>query len=136
MSNEFWLNLPVRNVKKSKEFFAALGFSFHPRHVNSDEMASLQIGDNKTIIMLFDEKTFQGFTNNAIADTSKGTEALLSIEVESKEKVDEIVEKAVLAGGKKYCEPNDQGWMYGSGFIDLDGHRWNLLYMDKSKIPD
>ncbi|WP_261301958.1 VOC family protein [Paenibacillus andongensis] len=135
MTKEFWLNLPVKDLKKSKEFFTALGFSFHPRHQNSHDAAGLLIGNSNVIVMLFPESSFKSFTKNEIADTKLGTEVLLSFDAESKEEVDEMLEKAVKAGGTIYGEPHDQGWMYGAGFTDLDGHRWNVLYMDMSKMP-
>lgn len=136
MTKEFWLNLPVKDLKKSKEFFAQLGFSFHPRHLNSDDAAGLVIGDKNVLVMLFPESTFKRFTNHEIADTKQATEVLLSIDAESKEEVDDLIKKAVEAGGTIYGKPHDQGWMYGAGFTDLDGHRWNVLYMDMSKMPN
>ncbi|BBH20115.1 glyoxalase [Paenibacillus baekrokdamisoli] len=136
MTKEIWINLPVKDVKKSKEFFIQLGFSLNPRHGNTDDKASLVIGDKNVIVMLFPEPTFKKFTGNEIADTKQGTEVLISIDAESKEEVDEIVKKAVKAGGTIYGKPHDQGWMYGAGFADLDGHRWNVLYMDMSKMPE
>lgn len=135
MTKEFWLNLPVKDLQKSKEFFAQLGFTFHPRHEHSEELAGMFVGHSPVIIMLFPESAFQGFTNNEIADTTKGTEMLISFDAESREEVDEVLAKAVKAGGTIYGKPTDQGWMYGGGFIDLDGHRWNVLYMDQSKMP-
>lgn len=135
MTKEFWLNLPVKDLQKSKEFFAQLGFTFHPRHEHSEELAGMFIGHSPVIIMLFPESAFQGFTNNEIADTTKGTEMLISFDAESREEVDEVLAKAVKAGGTIYGKPTDQGWMYGGGFIDLDGHRWNVLYMDQSQMP-
>lgn len=135
MTKEFWLNLPVKDLQKSKEFFAQLGFTFHPRHEHSEELAGMFVGHSPVIIMLFPESAFQGFTNNEIADTTKGTEMLISFDAESREEVDEVLAKAVKAGGTIYGKPTDQGWMYGGGFIDLDGHRWNVLYMDQSRMP-
>lgn len=135
MTKEFWLNLPVKDLQKSKEFFAQLGFTFHPRHEHSEELAGMFVGHSPVIIMLFPETAFQGFTNNEIADTTKGTEMLISFDAESREEVDEVLAKAVKAGGTIYGKPTDQGWMYGGGFVDLDGHRWNVLYMDQSKMP-
>lgn len=136
MPKELWMNLPVKDLKKSKEFFTKLGFSFHPRHINSDDMAGLLIGEKKVMIMLFPESTFKTFTKNEIADTKQATEVLFSIGAQSKEEVDDMVKIAVEAGGTTYGEPLDQGWMYGAGFADLDGHRWNVLYMDMSKMPE
>ncbi|KRE49535.1 VOC family protein [Paenibacillus sp. Soil522] len=135
MAKEFWINLPVKDLNKSKEFFTKLGFSFHPRHENSDEAAGLLIGDKNVIVMLFPESTFKKFTRNEITDTKQATEVLLSIDAESREEVDEMVRKAVKAGGTVFSEPGGQGWMYGAGFADLDGHRWNVLYMDMSQMP-
>ena len=86
--------------------------------------------------MLFDETAFKSFTNNEIADTKQATEVLLSIDAESKEEVDEMVMKAVNAGGKSNHKPSEmKGWMYGCVFTDLDGHQWNVLYMNMDKAP-
>lgn len=135
MTKEFWINLPVKDLNKSKEFFTKIGFSFHPRHLNSNDAAGLLIGESNTIVMLFPESTFKSFTRNDISNTQQATEVLLSIDAASKEEVEEMVQKAVAAGGTIYSEPSGQGWMYGAGFADLDGHRWNVLYMDMSKMP-
>ena len=136
MIKEFWINLPVKDINKSREFFIKLGFSLNPGPGNSDESASLVIGNKKVVLMLFNEPTFKNFTGNEIADTKKASEVLFSIDAESREEVDEIANKAVKAGGTIFGEPKDsQGWMYGCGFVDLDGHRWNVLYMDMSKMP-
>jgi predicted lactoylglutathione lyase len=135
MIKEFWLNLPVKDLNKSKEFFSKLGFAFNPRHINSNDAAGLVIGNKGVLVMLFPEATFKSFTNNEIGDTNQSTQVLLSIDAESKEEVDELVLKAVNAGGVAYCKASDQGWMYAAGFADLDGHRWNVLYMDMSKMP-
>jgi len=123
MTKEIWLNLPVKDLKKSKEFFSKLGFSFHPRHENSHEAAGLIIGEKSFMIMLFPEATFKSFTKNAVTDTTQSTEVLLSIDAESREAVNEIVRKVELAGGIIHSKR------------DLDGHRWNVLYMDMSQKP-
>jgi uncharacterized protein len=135
MTKEFWLNLPVKDLNKSKEFFSKLGFSLNPRFSNSNEMAGLIIGDSKVIVNFVPESTFRGYTSNGIADTKQATEVLLSIDAESREAVDEMVKKAVEAGGTIISKPGGQGWMYGCVFADLDGHRWNVLYMDMSQMP-
>ncbi len=137
MTQKVWLNLPVKDIKKSKEFFGKLGFSFDTEHGNSEHSACFMVGEDKFHVLLFPEKTFKGFTQNEIADTAKGTEVLVSIGAETREEVDEIARKAFDAGGRIYGEPGEtQGWMYGCGFSDLDGHRWNVLYMDFSKMPN
>ena len=135
MTKDVWINLPVKDVNKSREFFSALGFPLNSRHANNNEMASLVVGDKNVIVMLFPEATFEKYTSIKIADTQQGSEVLFSIGADSKEEVDELVSKVEQAGGTIYSKPSDQGWMYGAGFADLDGHRWNVLYMDLSKMP-
>lgn len=135
MTKQLWINLPVKDVAKSREFFTALGFSFNTQHGNSANSASLLIGEKNVVVMLFDEPTFKGFTNSEIGNTSQGTEVLLSIDAESKEEVDEIAKKVLDAGGKTNHQPGEmKGWMYGCVFSDIDGHKWNVLYMDMSKM--
>lgn len=136
MTKEIWINLPVKDVTKSKVFFTKLGFSFNTQYGNSDNSASLLIGQKNVVVMLFDEPTFKSFTNNELVNTKQATEVLLSIDAESKEEVDEMATKAVAAGGSSNHKPSDMiGWMYGCVFADLDGHLWNVLYMDMSKMP-
>jgi predicted lactoylglutathione lyase len=136
MTKEFWLSLPVKNIKRSKEFFTHLGFKFNEQHGNTDHSACLLIGEKKVVVMLFEESTFKGFVNNAISDANQGAEVLLSFDAQNKEEVDEMAKKAADAGGKTNHKPTEmQGWMYGCLFSDLDGHRWNVLYMDADKMP-
>jgi predicted lactoylglutathione lyase len=136
MTKEIWFNLPVKDVKRSKEFFANIGFTFSTKYGNTDDSAAMQIGSKNVIVMLFEESAFRKFIQANISDPKNGTEMLISFDAESREEVDQIVEKVKSAGGTVFGEPSDiQGWMYGSGFIDLDGHRWNVLYMDMSKMP-
>ena len=131
-----WLNLPVRDIKKSKEFFKAIGFRQNPMHENAEHLGSFFIGEHNLVLMLFPEEAFKTFTANAISDTAKGTEILLNIDAQSKEEVDAMAETVRRAGGTIYAEPGEsQGWMYAFGFIDLDGHRWSMLYMDMDKMP-
>jgi uncharacterized protein len=135
MTKQLWLNLPVKDVKKSKAFFTKLGFQFSTGPGDTDTSAALLVGEKNVVVMLFEEPAFKGFTHSEIADTSKGCEVLLSIDAESKDEVDKLTQKAVAAGGKSDHKPSEaQGWMYGSLFTDLDGHRWNVLYMDMSKM--
>jgi uncharacterized protein len=122
MIKKAWINLPVKDPKKSIEFFNQLGLSEDPRYGDC-----LVIGD--VIVMLFPEPSFKNSTLNEIADTKQGTEVLITIEAGNKEEVDEMVEKAEKAGGTIFSKPNVHGWMYGAGFSDLDGHRWNVLYI-------
>ena len=86
--------------------------------------------------MLFEESTFENFVQNEITDTKSSSEILISIDAESRAEVDAFAKKVVEAGGLVFAKPAEiQGWMYGCGFADLDGHRWNMLYMDLSKAP-
>lgn len=136
MIKDFWLNLPVKDIKKSKAFFTLLGFKFNTQYGNTDTSAAMQMGDKNTTVMLFEEPQFKGFINSEVADTKKGTEVLLSFDAQSKEEVDELIEKVKKAGGSSTHKPGEMtGWMYGCVFTDLDGHRWNILHMDMSKMP-
>ncbi len=136
MTKEIWINLPVKDVNNSKEFFQKIGFKPNPNHPDSEQAASLLIGEKKVPLMLFPESTFKGFINHEVANPDEGTEVLLSIDAESREEVDELARKAKEAGGTVFGAPSEsQGSMYGCGFTDLDGHRWNVLHMDFSKMP-
>ena len=131
-----WLNLPVNDVRKSKEFFKAIGFKLNPRHENAEDVSSFLIGENNFVLMLFPSDVFKNFSQNEIADTKKGTEVLINIDAQNKEEVDEMEKKVREAGGRIFAKPGEsQGWMYACGFEDLDGHRWVMLYMDMSKMP-
>lgn len=135
MTKQIWLNLPVKDIAKSKVFFSQLGFSFNEKH-ETKTSACLMIGDSNFVIMLFSESVFAGFVQNKITDTKTSSEILISIDAQSRNEVDEMANKVAEAGGIVFAEPaENQGWMYGCGFEDLDGHRWNVLYMDLSKLP-
>jgi hypothetical protein len=135
MITDLWINLPVKDVAKSKAFFKELGFRFNTRYGDMNNSASLIVGEKSVVVMLFDEKSFNGFTGSEVADITKSTEVLLSVGVDSKEAVDELAKKAVTAGGSSKHQPKEmEGWMYGCLFTDLDGHRWNVLYMDMTKM--
>ncbi|WP_127529268.1 VOC family protein [Paenibacillus kobensis] len=131
MSQEIWINLPVKDVERSTAFFNAIGFE--AASVGS-ERAKLVIG--QTTILLFPDATFEKFTGSRIADTSHSAEVIFSIGAKSRDEVDTYIQKAEFAGGSIFGKPSEiDGWMYGAAFADLDGHRWNLLYMDESKMP-
>lgn len=135
MTKEIWINLPVKNIAVSKAFFTHIGFSFNTQYGNSNSSACLLVGAKDIVVMLFAEPMFKSFTRTELADTTKGSEVLLSFDAESREEVDAMAEKVVNAGGTLFCKPEEiQGWMYGFGFADPDGHRWNMLYMDMAKM--
>lgn len=133
MSKQIYVNLPVKDLNKSVEFFTKLGFTFNPQF--TDENATCMIIGENIFAMLLVEKFFKTFTNKAISDATKTTEVLIAIDVESKAKVDEMVKKAQAAGGIIYMKAKDHGWMYQHSFADLDGHQWEVLFADESQIP-
>lgn len=134
MTKELWLNLPVKNLNKSKEFFTKIGFSFKDREM--ENMIAMEVGEKKVPVMLVNESTFKNFIQHEITDTSQSSEIIISFDAESRKEVDEIARRAEEAGGNVFGEPAEiQGWMYGCAFTDLDGHRWNALYMDTAKMP-
>jgi predicted lactoylglutathione lyase len=135
MTKEIWINLPVKDVEKSKAFFTELGFNLHPGHGDANS-ACLLLGEKNVAVMLFEENMFKGFTQNALSDAKQSSEVLISFDAESIAEVDEMAARAEKAGANIFGKPADiQGWMYGFGFADPDGHRWNMLYMDLSKMP-
>ncbi|WP_166920588.1 VOC family protein [Flavobacterium poyangense] len=133
MKTEIFLNLPVKDLKRSMAFFTELGFTFNLKFTD-DKAACLEIGEN-IFAMLIVEEFFKTFTNKEICDTSKSTEFLTALSVENREKVDEIITAVVKAGGTEYMEARDYGWMYQKGFLDLDGHHWEVFFMDESQVP-
>lgn len=133
MAKQIFLNLPVKDLNKSIEFFTKLGFTFNPQF--TDEQATCMIIGDNIFAMLLVEERFKDFTRKPIADAHKSTEVLIAIDAESREAVNSLVQKAVNAGGSIYADPQDHGWMYGHSFADLDGHQWEILYMDESAIP-
>jgi predicted lactoylglutathione lyase len=132
MSRELFVNLPVRDLSKSMEFFSALGFTFNPQF--TDDKAACMIISDKAWVMLLSEPFFRGFTKNEPADTSRTTEVLLALSCESRAEVDQIVRKAIDAGGRHAMDPADHGFMYGWSFYDLDGHHWEVLWMDPNHV--
>jgi len=134
MATQIFVNLPVKDLNKSIEFFTSLGYSFNPQFTN-EQGASLVISNN-IFFMLLTEPFFKSFIKKDIADATKVAETINCISVDSREAVDEMVRKAVAAGATVPNEKQDYGWMYGHGFQDLDGHLWEFAYMDMSSIPE
>ena len=132
MTTKIFVNLPVKNLNSSVGFFTKLGFKFNPQF--TDKTATCMIVTDEIFVMLLTEEKFKTFTPKEICDAKKYTEVLVCLSSESREKVDEIVNKAVAAGGSIYNEPQDHGFMYAHGFQDLDGHIWEIVYMDPSSI--
>lgn len=134
MATQIFVNLPVKDLEKSKSFFSQLGFSFDPQFTN-EQGACLIIGEN-IYAMLLVEEFFKSFIRKGIADSSKTAEVINAFSVESKERVNELADKALAAGAVQYSDPQDYGWMYSRAFEDLDGHLWEVLFADPSKMTD
>ncbi len=131
-----WLNLPVKDIKRAKEFYKNIGFTPNPMHEKADHLGSFFIGEQKFVLMLFPESEIERYVPNKISDTASGNEMLMNIDAESREEVDAFAETVRKAGGRIYAEPSEVGgWMYVFGFADPDGHCWSQLYMDFSKMP-
>jgi predicted lactoylglutathione lyase len=127
MATQIYVNLPVKSLKRTVDFFTALGFTFNQKF--TDENATCMIVSEDIYVMLLVESFFQRFTPKAICDAHRSTEVLVCLSCESRDAVNNMVEKAVAAGGKTPNPPKDHGFMYQHGFEDLDGHLWELVYM-------
>jgi predicted lactoylglutathione lyase len=127
-TRKIFLNLPVRDLNKTKEFFSKLGFEYNPMF--TDENAACMILSEDGFVMLLQDKYFKTFTKKELSDSTKYTEALFGLSCESREEVDAIVKKAIDAGGAHAMDPQDHGFMYGWSFYDLDGHHWEVVWMD------
>jgi predicted lactoylglutathione lyase len=134
MPKQIFVNLPVKDLKRSMDFFSALGFSFN-KQFTDEKAACLVINDGSIYAMLITENFFKTFTRKEIADATKTTEVLIALDAESREKVDEMVKTALASGGTTYSEPSDHGWMYQHSFADPDGHQWEIIFMDETKAP-
>jgi predicted lactoylglutathione lyase len=132
MAKKIFVNLPVKDLKKSMEFFIKLGYTFNLQF--TDETAACMVIAEDIFAMLLTEAKFKGFTPNAICDARKSTEVLVALSCDTRDQVDETVRKAVAAGGNTYNNPQDHGFMYGHGFQDLDGHIWEVFFMEPSAI--
>jgi predicted lactoylglutathione lyase len=127
-----FVNLPIKDVEKTREFWSKLGFSFNEQFSNEKALC-LILNDGNIYSMLISYELFSTFTNRAIADGST-SQVLLAIQVESRERVDEIIEIALENGATRYMEPVDEGWMYYDRFVDIDGHQWEVMYGDDTLI--
>lgn len=132
MSTQIFVNLPVKDLDRSKAFFSELGYSFNAQF--TDENAACMVVSESIYVMLLTREFFQTFTPKEICDATKSTEVLVCLSSESRAEVDEMVRKAVAAGGTTYKEPQDHGFIYGHGFQDLDGHIWEIMFMEPSAI--
>ena len=132
MATKIFVNLPVQDLERSIAFFTELGFAFNPQF--TDETAACMIVSDDIFVMLLTEAKFKEFTPKPICDATKNTEVLVSLSRESRDAVDDLVRKALGAGGTSYAEPKDYGFMFQHGFQDPDGHIWELIYMDPKAV--
>ena len=133
MARQIFVNLPVKDLPRSVEFFTRLGFTFNQQFTN--EQATCMIVDEDIYVMLLVEPFFAGFTKKPVSDATKSTEVLVCLSCESPAEVDDLVAKAVAAGGATPNAAKDHGFMYIHGFEDLDGHLWELAWMDPGDPP-
>jgi predicted lactoylglutathione lyase len=133
MATQIYVNLPVKNLDKTVEFFTALGFSFNPDF--TDENATCMIINDDAYVMLLVEGFFKTFTSKDIVDSTGSTEAIVAFSVDSREGVDDMYQKAIAAGGKESQPVQDYGFRYSHSFQDLDGHLWEVMWMDPAGPP-
>ena len=132
MASKIFVNLPVKDLEKTKEFFGKLGYTFNPQF--TDENAACLVINENIFAMLLVESFFKTFTSKELVDAKKSTEVLVALSVDSRKEVDELVNKAIAAGGKEVREAQEYRFMYGRDFEDLDGHIWEIFWMDPNHV--
>ncbi|MEB6334123.1 VOC family protein [Serratia rhizosphaerae] len=133
MTTQIFVNLPVSDLPASMDFFGQLGFAFNQQF--TDDSAACMVVSDTIYVMLLTHDKFKMFTPNPIGDAKRATEVLLCLSRPSRAAVDDLVRKAIAAGGNTYNQPQDHGFMYGHGFQDLDGHIWELMFMEPQAMP-
>ena len=134
MVSKIFVNLPVKDLDKSMAFFKAIGFSFNPQF--TDKTAACMVMNDAIYAMLLTHDKVKEFTKKPIADAHKTLEVLTALAVESKAKVSELADKAIQAGGKEAYAPKDYGFMFLRSFEDLDGHIWEVFWMDPAQVQN
>lgn len=127
-----FVNLPVQDLNRSIDFFTQVGFTFNPQF--TDEKATCMVVSETIYVMLLTETFFKTFTKKELADATKVTETIICLSADSREQVDELVDKAMAAGASPSNEPNDQSFMYYRSFQDPDGHMWEVMWMDPAAV--
>jgi predicted lactoylglutathione lyase len=130
---QIFVNLPVKDLKRSIDFFTKLGFTFNQQF--TDHNATCMIIGENIFAMLLVEEYFSTFTSKQIANSTATTEVINAFSMDSRQEVDDIIAKAIDAGGRQYKDTQDYGWMYGRNFEDLDGHQWEFFFMDMNAMP-
>ena len=131
-SRKLFVNIAVRDLKKSMGFFSALGFTFNPKF--TDDNAACMVISDEAYAMLLAEPFFKRFTKRELCDTTRQSEALIALSCGSRGEVDDMVKKAIDAGGTRAMDPADHGFMYGWSFYDPDGHHWEVFWMDPKTV--
>ena len=129
---KMFVNLPVRDLNRSIQFFSTLGFTFNPRF--TDDNAACMVVSDGAFVMLLAEPFFKTFTHRRVCNTAKDIEGLFALSCGSKAEVDEMVKTAIAAGGKYAMDKQEHGYMYGWSFYDLDGHHWEVIWIDPSSV--
>lgn len=132
MSRMIFVNLPVKDLGRSREFFGALGYTFNEQF--SDENALCVVVSDNIVAMLLTEPFFQSFTKKELVDTRSGSEVIVALSADSRKGVDELADRALQSGGSPSGEPIDEGFMYSRSFQDPDGHIWELVWMDPAAL--
>ncbi|MBD0359372.1 MAG: VOC family protein [Nitrososphaeraceae archaeon] len=132
MATKIFVNLPVKDLNRTAEFFTKLGFKFNP--LFTDENGTCMIVGEDIYVMLLVERFFKTFTKKEICDVTKDAEVIIALSAESREIVDQTMNRVLEAGGKESRDPQDHGWMYGRSFQDIDGHLWEIIHMDVSAV--
>lgn len=133
-NRQIFVNLAVRDLKRSMEFFRKLGFDFNMKFTN--DSGACMIVSEQAFVMLLTEPFFKSFTKRALCDTAACSETLLALSCSSRDDVNEMVKKAIDGGGQHAMDPMDHGFMYGWSFYDLDGHHWEVIWMDPKGMPE
>ena len=132
MSTQIFVNLPCHDLPRSRAFFEAIGYQNNPQF--TDDKAACMVVSEEAYFMLLTEPFFKTFTKREVCDTSKSTEGLFCVSCSSRAEVDELVKTALAAGGAPAMDPQDHGFMYGWSFYDIDGHHWEVVWMDPAVI--
>ncbi len=129
---KMFVNLAVKDLERSVDFFKKLGFGFDP--LFTDAHASCMVIGDDAYVMLLDEERFKDFARKPIADATYDTESIVAISAESREDVDDLVDTALSEGGEPATETMEQAFLYGRSFYDLDGHHWEAVYMEPQAL--
>ena len=132
MANEIFVNLPVKDLKRTMEFFGRLNFKFNPQF--SDQNAACMMVSREIFVMLLVEDFFKTFTRKELVDAHRGTEVIVALSADSRAGVDALVDAALQAGGKPVNEPQEYDFMYSRSFEDLYVHQWEVVYMDPAHV--